>query len=113
MNFLKLKLKVYKDNDLIIEKILEYQKENDIISFEFENTSHQIDIKNKILERYTNEFHFYLDFSKETCTYELINPHAVFDIIVDQSFFEEKKNGLEMSYALETDDQKCTILIEF
>lgn len=110
---MKLNLKLFKDDILIIDKLVTYEKKGEVISFWIDNMEHQIDTKEKILERYNEEFHFYLNFNTEKCTYELKSHQAVFDIIVDQSFFYETENKIEMTYALETDDQKCKILLEF
>lgn len=110
---LTLNLKLYKDDELILENDLKYTKEGEIIEFELDKIMHQIDIKEETLERYNDEFHFYLNFKAQKCTYELKSHQALFDIIVDDSFFEQKENGLEMAYAIETDDQKCKILLQF
>lgn len=110
---MKLKIQVFKEEKLIIDKIIEYEQNKDVILFQLEEIEHQIDMLEKTFERYNDEFHFYLNFEKEECTYELKSHQAVFHIIVDQSFFEVNDKGIELSYALETDDQKCTILLEF
>lgn len=110
---MKLNLKLYKDDHLMLEKIVDYEKKENKIFFQIDQIDHLIDIKEKILERYNKEFHFHLNFEEEKCTYELKSHHIVFDIIVDQSFFLFTENEIELSYALETDDQKCKILLEF
>ena len=110
---MKLNLKLYKDDNLLLEKEMDYEKNKEIITLNMDHINHQIDIKEKTLERYNEEFHFYLNFETEKCTYELRTHQAVFDIIVDYSFFLVTKNEIEMAYVLETDDQKCKILLEF
>lgn len=109
-----LDIKLYKENELIInEKNIKYQKENEIISFQLENIEHHLDLKQKILERFNDEFYLKIDFDKEKCMYELKTHHIILDIIVDDSFYEQKENRIEIAYVLETDDQKNKIFIEF
>lgn len=111
---MNLKIQLYKDDNLVLEnKNIAYEKDENLIYFELENMFHQIDTERKILERYNDEFHFYLNFEEEKCTYELKSHNAIFDITVDQSFFEITDHQIEMSYAIETDDSKTKILIEF
>ncbi len=108
-----LDLKLYKEEELVInESNVEYQREDNTILFELEGMQHRIDMQNKILERYNNEFHFTLDFEKNHCTYELKSHQATFDIIVDDAFYEHLLDHLELSYAIETDDQKTKIEID-
>jgi len=110
---LTLNIKLYKDENIVIDKSeVTYHQEGDIIYFSLEQSEHQIDLKNHIFERYNDEFHFSIDFKKETCTYELKEHQAIFNIIVDASFYEQKDNQIEIAYALETDDQKSKRLIE-
>lgn len=109
-----LDFKLWKDEKLIInESKCTYEKEGDIITFTLEGITNTIDLKNKIFERYNEEFHFYLNFANEKCTYELKSHHAIFDILVEQAFFEIKNNELEIIYAIETDDEKNKIIIKF
>ena len=106
-------LKLYKDEKLILEEPnLKCQVENDTVYFQIEKVEHQLDFEKKILERFNEEFHFYLNFEEEICTYELKSHQAVFDIIVDQSYFSKIENKIEVEYAIETDDAKTKILIE-
>lgn len=108
-----LNFQLYKDDKLIIDKEnIEYQKEENVIHFELDTIAHQLDLEQKTLERYNNEFHFFLDFLNYKCTYELKSHQAVFDIIVDSAFYDTKENIIEMSYAIETDDAKTKIIIK-
>lgn len=112
--FLQLNFKLYKEDNLVLEqKNISYEKEKDRIIFQIENMNHIIDLDQKTLERFNDEFHFYLNVAKEECTYELKSHQAVFDIIVEQAFFEVQENGLEILYVIETDDYKNRIFIEF
>lgn len=112
--FLQLNFKLYKEDNLIIEENkLPYEQEADCINFQIEKMHHTINFKEKTLERFNDDFHFYINFEKEKCTYELKSHHAVFDILVDQAFFELNEQKLEIIYAIETDDYKNKILIEF
>lgn len=113
MLYLKLHLKLQKEDKIIINEILDYQKRDHVIEFQLENMQHIIDLEKETLERFNDEFYFYLNFKTEECTFELKKEQTVFDIIVDYSFFQQTESGIEMSYALETDDQKNTIFINF
>jgi len=111
---LQLNFKLYKEDNLVLEENnISYEKEEDRIIFQIQEMNHIIDLHQKTLERFNEEFHFYLNFAKEECTYELKSHQAIFDIAVDQSFFEIKEKGLEIMYAIETDDYKNKILIDF
>lgn len=108
MNF-----ELYKDDKLILKETnLEYQQEKNTIFFQLENIKHQLNFEKKILERFNDEFHFYINLEEEKCTYELKSHQAVFDIIVDQAFFRKEENIIEVEYVIETDDAKTKILIE-
>ena len=107
-------IKIYKEEKLIFEKKeIEYKKESEIITFQLENMDHIIDTQQQTLERFNEEFHFFLDFLNEKCTYELKTHQAIFDILVEESSFIIQEKSLEMCYAIETDDEKTKIVIEF
>jgi len=108
-----LNFKLYKEDKMVMnEKEIEYKKEGDTIIFSLEHMEHQINLLEKTLERYNNEFHFYLNFLNESCTYELKSHQATFDIIVETAIFEVYENQIELTYAIETDDKKTKIIIE-
>lgn len=109
-----LNFKFYKDDQLVMDyPTLEYKKEGNIILFTLDNIEHQIDTHEKTLERYNDEFHFYINFLKYTCTYELKSHQATFDIIVDSAMFLSTDGQIELTYAIETDDSKNKIIITF
>lgn len=107
-----LDITLWKDNEIVFEKKdVDAINEEMIITFNIDNMYHEIDLKTKKFKRENDEFTFLLDFENKLCTYELKDPHAMFDIIVDDSTFEIGKHQITMEYAIETDDQKNKINI--
>ncbi|MCI8394491.1 MAG: hypothetical protein HFH86_03305 [Bacilli bacterium] len=108
-----LNLRLYKEDNLILEsKKVAYTKEKNKLFFEIEGMNHEIDLESKIFKRENQEYAFILDFDQEKCFYELKEYQATCDIIVDQAFFEQTQNRLEMIYVIETEDEKNKIIIE-
>ncbi len=108
-----LNLKLFSENVCKMEKNhIIYHQTDEIIEFEIDKIYHLLDLKNKIFERENDEFCFMIDFIKEKCTYELKEKQATFDIMVEESFWNVEKNNIELSYAIETNDEKVKILIE-
>lgn len=98
---------------MLEESNLPYEITNDIIHFKLENFDHYLDRAHKIFKRESSEFCFTIDLENEKCTYQLKEIGGDFDIIVDDSFWEEFENTLEIHYVIETEDEKSKIIIKF
>lgn len=109
-----LNIKLLKNEEIMLEKQnVPYHQENNVIEFNLENFSHQIDLEHQIFKRESNEFCFMIDFLEEKCTYTLKEITGNFDIIVDDFFWELSENTLEIHYVIETEDEKSKIIINF
>lgn len=116
-NFLSLKL--YKNNDLFLEKkSLNYAKNDNKYEFTLEDVLNTITINNEtlILVRDNKESQLELTVNKDgnhKCKYFLKELDAYVDIIVDSAEFSVQNDKLELYYQLESDDQFTKLEISF
>ncbi|MCI8467224.1 MAG: hypothetical protein HFI08_03455 [Bacilli bacterium] len=110
--FLDIKL-LKNDQIMLEEKHLPYDIENNIIHFKLENFDHYLNRTHKIFQRESDEFCFTIDLEKEKCTYQLKEISGDFDIIVDDSYWNDSENTIEIHYVIETEDEKSKIMINF
>ena len=109
-----LNLTLIKEEKIILQtQNIPYTKKDTTIFFEIEGMKHQIDLEKKWLIRENEEFFFFIDLEQEKCTYKLKKEEIELNIIVDDAFFHQMNNTLEINYAIETDDEKIKILIEY
>ena len=108
-NFLSLKL--YKNNDLYLEKkLLNYAKTNNKYEFSLEDVLNTIIISEDamVLTRDNKESTLELTVNKNgnhKCRYLLKELDAYVDIVVDSAEFSIQDDKLELYYQLESDDQ--------
>ena len=116
-NFLSLKL--YKNNDLFMERPqLDYKKTDNKYEFSLEEVLNTIDISEEslVLTRDNEESRLELTVSKSgnhKCRYLLKELDAYVDIIVDSAEFNIQDSKLELYYQLESDDQFTKLEINF
>lgn len=109
-----LDIKLLKDDEIMLEATnIPYTIDQNKIHFKLETFDHDIDLEQKTFQRESEEFNFFLDFQNNKCTYILKEVNGTFDIIVDDSFWLKEENKLELHYAIETEDEKSKILINF
>ncbi len=116
-NFLSLKL--YKNNDLYLEKeSLNYVRNDNKYEFTLEDVLNTITINDEslILVRDNKESQLELTINKDgkhNCKYLLKELDAYVDIIVDSAEFSIQNDKLELYYQLESDDQFTKLEISF
>ncbi len=114
-----LSLKLYKNNDLYLEKkSLSYAKNDNKYEFLLEDVLNTITISDEtlVLTRDNKESTLELIVSKKgkhKCQYLLKELDAYVDIIVDSAEFSVQNNKLELYYQLESDDQFTKLEINF
>ena len=101
------------DQIMLEEKHIPYDTENNILHFKLENFDHAIDRSRKIFQRESKDFCFTLDLENEKCSYQLKEIGGNLDIIVDDSFWKDNEDSLEIHYVIETEDEKSKIIINF
>ena len=110
------KVKIYSvlsnsDNETTtIEALAEYDKKNKIIKYTEEDTSVEIEIKNKTvtMKRKNEEFNMVLKFSlneKERCKYEVVSLGLNMDIDVYTKKLEIEENRIYINYELYNDNK--------
>ncbi len=110
------KVKIYSvlsnsDNETTtIEALAEYDKKNKIIKYTDEDTSVEIEIKNKTvtMKRKNEEFNMVLKFSlneKERCKYEVVSLGLNMDIDVYTKKLEIEENRIYINYELYNDNK--------
>lgn len=114
-----LSLKLYKNNDLYLEKkSLSYAKNDNKYEFLLEDVLNTITISEDamVLTRDNKESTLELTVNKNgnhKCQYLLKELDAYVDIIVDSAEFSVQNNKLELYYQLESDDQFTKLEINF
>lgn len=116
-NFLSLKL--YKNNDLFMEKPqLDYKKTGNKYEFILDNVFHTITVFNEslVIIRDNNESTLEITIKKDgnhKCRYFLKEIDAFVDIIVDSAEFNIQDDKLEVYYQLESDDKFTKLELDF
>lgn len=111
-----LNIKLYKDNDLYIDKDINYNIENKCYKYildDIDNTIY-IDGDSLILTRENDEYKMILTIDnngKHSCTYLLKEIDTTFDILVDSATFSIKDKIMDIYYQLESADYTIHILI--
>lgn len=114
-----LSLKLYKNNDLYLEKkSLDYTKNGNRYEFSLEEVLNTIAISEEslVLTRDNEESRLELTVNKSgnhKCRYLLKELDAYVDIIVDSAEFNIQNGKLELYYQLESDDQFTKLEINF
>lgn len=112
----KLTLKLYKNNNLVIDKQdITYNMIENKITFTIDNTDNTIYLLKEelILERSTEEYHFSLNINSQqnSCQYYLKELDSTFDILVEDATYSKKDNLIDIYYQIETDDETTHIEI--
>lgn len=116
-NFLSLKL--YKNNDLFMERSqLDYKKTDNKYEFILDNVSHTITVSDDslIIIRDNNESTLEITIKKNgnhKCRYLLKEIDAFVDIIVDSAEFDIQDDKLDIYYQLESDDKFTKLELDF
>ena len=111
----KLNMKLYKNNNLIIDKNnIAYSNNFDKILFEIDEDSYYITNNDNlfILNKETNDYVFNLEISNDNkCDITLKKENAIFPIMVEEAMINKEDNKITIYYQLETDDESTTIEI--
>lgn len=69
------------------------------------------DLETKTFTRENEDFLFFLDSIKKSCTIHLKKENLEFPITVDDCNLEIEKNKIILEYIIETDDEKCKMIL--
>jgi len=111
-----LNIKLYKDNDLYIDRNITYLLNDNTLSFNLDNIDNTIisTIDTLTIIRENNEYKMILTIDnngKHSCTYLLKEIDTTFDILVDSAYFNIKDKLYDIYYQLESDDKTTHIEI--
>ncbi len=108
-----LNLKLYKGEEIVLEKKdIFYKNENDIITFNLEDMEHTINLTTKEFTRENNEYSFFMDIAEKKCEITLKKEQYYLQVEVEYANLLRNKNLINLSYLIETDDEKTELILE-
>ena len=117
LEVIPINIKLFKNNEIILDKNVDFKKEFDKILFEIDEMKCLIEIKdNKLLcQRENEDYKFNLSIGDNNkCDIYLKKEDALFDIEVDDATFYKEDNKIIIYYMIESLDEanKVEITLE-
>lgn len=101
-----------KEKTIFSSKEVSYTEKEEIITFQIEDMTHIINLKNKEFTRENDEYAFFLDIEKENCEITLKKEQYYLQVPVEYATLLKNKNVIEINYFIETDDEDTLLIIE-
>jgi len=110
---MKCNLKLKKGEEIILEKeSLPYEKKENILTFQIEDMTHTLNLETKEFIRENEEYSFFLDIENKNCEITLKKEQYYLQVQVEYANLLENKNEIDLTYFIETDDEKTELLME-
>lgn len=106
-------IKLKKGDKIVLEKEqIPYKIKEEIITFLLDDMKHSLNLKTEEFTRENEEYSFFLDTLNKNCEITLKKEQYYLQVGVEYATLLKNKNVIELTYFIETDDEKTTLLLE-
>lgn len=93
-------------------KRVPYELEDNILTFEWEDMKHCLDLENMEFTRENDDYSFLLNIKEQTSEIRLKKESYYLQVQVEYANLMKVKNTITLKYFIETDDEETEVCIE-
>lgn len=93
-------------------KHVPYELEDNILTFEWEDMKHCLDLENMEFTRENDDYSFFLNIKEQTSEIRLKKESYYLQVQVEYANLMKVKNMITLKYFIETDDEETEVCIE-